>query len=466
MDDDIRSRFRGVRSRSEAPSERSVRPMVRPRPQPAQPAPINQPTPSNKPQSPSRPKVAPKTRRKSKGRAKKFFLVIFVLLLLSGGAAGAYVFMENRKKAQSGEESSQTTQPETEPKTPQPTGTIRLVATGDFAAYDSINTNAKTGSTYNYAPMMSGIKPFLSESDISICGQASLGAGTQFGISGYPDFNAPTEWSKAMQETGCRVINLASNNTNDKGQAAIDAAVKYWDSQKDVLAVSGANNSAEKQKTIRYFSIKQVKFAFLSYVVNSDKPLQKPYGVNVYSDTLAKSQITEARKNAQFVIVGMSWGKEDSAAITPEQSRIAGVLASVDADLVIGNGTHTVQTAKVFEGKEGHQSLVFFSLGNFINSQLPIENLVGGLAAIDIDVATQNIKDPSVLPVYMHYEWTAAQKAAGELTARKNFKLLPLDKATSDLARSLNGTTVKAQTDRIKAIYKGSPIKVITSAEF
>jgi hypothetical protein len=67
----------------------------------------------------------------------------------------------------------------------------------------------------------------------------------------------------------------------------------------------------------------------------------------------------------------------------------------------------------------------------------------------------------------MHYEWTPAQKAAGTVNARTNFKLFPLDQATEALAKSQNGTTVADQTSRITSlITQFVPIKVITSTEF
>jgi poly-gamma-glutamate synthesis protein (capsule biosynthesis protein) len=166
------------------------------------------------------------------------------------------------------------------------------------------------------------------------------------------------------------------------------------------------------------------------------------------------------------VLVSITWGNEDQQSVSGEEEQIAQELADAGADVVFGNGPHVLQSAKILDGNEGHQTLVWFSLGNFLNSQLPVSNLIGGMAVMDFDIATGNIKDPKLMPVYMHYEWTAAQKAAGTVNARTNFKLYPLDQAAEALAKSQNGTTVDAQMQRVTELMTANaPIKVIKSTD-
>ena len=217
---------------------------------------------------------------------------------------------------------------------------------------------------------------------------------------------------------------------------------------------------------MRYFTVKQVKFAYVSYTTSSQKPAGQPFSINMYNADTAKKQLAEARKQAEFVIVAMNWGKEDSADVQPEQESIAQELVTAGADLVIGNGPHLVQPVKILNGEGGRQGLVWFSLGNAVNSQLPTDNLFGGIAVVTIDVATQNMTDPGFMPTYMHYEWTQAEKSGGKLDARKNLGWYPLDTSKDLLAKSLNNTTVEAQTDRLKAIVtKFVPVKILKSTD-
>ncbi len=458
MDDDIRDRFRGI-----SRGARDNAPMYQPRPSVPQSHVEASTTPKPEPPKP-KPAKPPKAKKHRRKRSKKVKLLIFlfVILLIAGGAGYALYLRKYANRPAQQTETPQVTKTE-EPKL---TGTIRFVAVGDSWAFESINNAAKQpDGSYDYAPMMSAFKPFFDKSDIRLCNQTTSGGGGD--ISGYPSFNAPLAWSSGFAGAGCNLINLASDHMNDKGQPAIDATRTTWDAAQNMLAIAGANRSAEEQSKITYFSVKGLKFAYLAYTTNTLNKQVTPFGVNLYSDELASKQIAEARKNAKMVIVSMHWGVEDGLDINADQDRIAQFLATQNVDAVVGSGPRVLQPAKLLTGTDGHQTLVWFSLGNFLNSQLPINNLIGGMAVMDIDAATLKIKTPKLIPVYMHYEWTAAQKAAGNVNARHDFKLFPLDLAAEPLAKSLNGTTVEAQTTRVTGIVNTfTPIQVIKSTEF
>ncbi len=495
MDDDIRDRFRGASRRDPTPTSygRQARPA---RPSASQSNSRQDPveksawpsilaedakkssqlsrTPpsdrSNKRAKKNKRKFFKRNKKRLKKSKKKIILMAFLLivLLLAGGMY--FIFLKGKKSDKKFEQSLKSTNDTSAVETPKPTGTIRFIAVGDSMAFDSINSAAKQpDGTHNYLPMMSGFKPFFDKSDIRLCNETTPGGGDKDGlaISAYPTFNAPTEWSSGFAGLGCNLIDLASKNINDKGQPAIDSTLKVWDKTEKILAVAGANKSAEDQAKIRYFTVKGIKFAYLAYTTRSLNTQLTPYGLNIYSDDLATKQIADAHKNSQLVIVSINWGTEDSNDINPDQEHIAKLLASQNADVVLGSGPNVLQPAKIIDGKDGHQTLVWFSLGNFLGSQLPLNNLIGGMAIMDFDVATQKIQDPKILPVYMHYEWTAAQKASNQVNARHDFMLWPLDLATDALAKSQNNTTVEAQTSRVNGIItKFIPIKVIKSTEF
>lgn len=486
MGDDIRDRFKGGRTDYSGPIRPSFQPLPKPvapqqfqppspRPVPqqqrnpvnlfgAQTAPQRPPT-SPQPQAATRPVAPTKPQRRKKKQGKKAWIFgLTALLIVAGIGGGGYFYKTKQSKATP--VASESAPIAGQEVAPRPTGTIKMLVTGDFSAYDTVNNSAKTGSGFNYSPMLAPMKPFFDKYDLRFCNQATLGGGISLGISGFPIFNAPTEWSKGLEDLGCNLINMGTNHTNDKGQEAINAAVAYYDDRKNVLAIAGANRSAEEQAKVRYFTHKEVKFAFVSYTTSSAKPPGQAFSINLYNAETAKKQLAEARKEAQFVIVSMNWGKEDSGDVQPEQETIAQELVTAGADLVIGNGSHIVQPVKILEGVGGRQGLVWFSLGNAVNSQLPNDNLFGGVGVVNIDIATQNMTNPGFLPTYMHYEWTPEQKRKPDLNARTNLGWYPLDAAKDVLAKSQNGTTIEAQTERLKAIItKFAPIKILKSTD-
>lgn len=479
---DIQNRYRGYRGRDNSLS----RPRPHARPKPA--APRNQQNSQSTPQTHTDPlqyavsektsNFQPPPKASSKKRSKKPLLIILVVLLVITIAGGAYWWfvMKNDSKSNSYSLGDGERNPpgeiilngEKDEETLPAGGTLRLVATGDMIAHDTVNDNArKADGTYDYLQLMDKMKPFFTSADIRFCNQATPAGGEEFGISGYPVFNAPVAFARGIEAVGCNVINIGTNHTNDKGQPLIDATAAAWDDREGVLAVAGANRTVSEQSRVRYFTVKGVKFAFVTYTTYSNSPPANNFGINMYNDTLAKTQLTEARKNAEYVIASMRWGTEYSPEVNAQQDEIAQKLADFGADVVFGHGPHVLEPVKKLKSVDERDVYVWYSLGNFLNTQLETEALIGGFAVMDIDIASKKVTKVAFMPTYMHYDWTAQEKAAGNLLARKNLEMVPLDKAGDLLAKSLLGTTVEAQTERIKNVLnKYTEVPIITSTEY
>lgn len=496
MDSDLRNRFRGM-NRPAVPPQRPIRPapVVRPpvtvAPPPRRPSaqPLQKPHMPNKADrlgyaaaGPPKPGFSPAGKQK-KGRKKfgkkKLIIISLVLILLAGGGGGyalkrkqdsdnAYRLGQGEKTPPPGDGVPNGTL-ETERARQALEGTIRLVATGDMIAHDSVNANAKKADgSYDYLPLMEKMKPYFDKADIRFCNQATPAGGESFGITGYPVFNAPLAFPRGIEAVGCNVINIGTNHTNDKGQGLIDATVAAWDNREGILAVAGANRSLGEQNQSHIFTVKGMKVAFISYTTYTNNTTITPFGINMYSDALATAQVAEARKNSDFVIVSMRWGTEYSPDINGTQEAIAQTLTNLGADVILGHGPHVIEPVKKLKSADGNrESTVWYSLGNFLNTQIETEALIGGFAVMDIDAATKKVTKTSFMPTYMHYEWTAAEKRANNLLARKNLAMVPLDQAAELMAKSQMGSNVAAQTARITAILnKYTPVTIITSAEF
>lgn len=331
--------------------------------------------------------------------------------------------------------------------------TIHVSAMGDMLAHDSINANAKTANGYDYAPFFTNIRPSYSTSDVVFCNQEGLSAGEAYGISGYPSFNAPTQFSAGLQSgAGCNVINLANNHMGDKGVAATNATLDVWAALKP-LALSGANKSATDQNKINFVTVKGIKIGFVSFADFNNNTATPAYSVNIYHDVaLVRRLIAEARKDADVVMVSMHWGTEDSVTVNADQQAQVELLGSLGVDVVIGTGPHVLQKVQTVSRPDGGKMVVWYSLGNMLSTQLNINQLVSGIAGFDIVKAKDGsvtIKNLSFTPTYMHYEWTASQQANNDLLARKNAKLYLLSNAAEPLARSLFATTVSQQRQYI-----------------
>lgn len=406
----------------------------------------------------------PESHLQKKRMNKRLFFIVLVVLVLGGIGYGVYWYL-NRPTKHAATVTQNENDNETAPADPT---RVRIIATGDFIPHDAINAAAKqSDGSYVYYPMMANMQKYFDKADVRFCNQAVLGAGDPYRISGYPVFNSPTSFASDMAKLGCNVINTGTNHSSDKGQKAIDASISVWDDLPDILAVAGANRSAAEQKAIHYFEVKGIKFAFLSYTSYSNTPPPNSFSINTFDAKLMEQQIGEARAHADIVMVSARWGTEYSQGINTYQGDWAQRIADWGADVILGHGPHFLEPVKQLDTQDGREAIVWFSLGNFINAQLEVEALFNGIAIMDVDIASKKLTNVSYLPIYMHYTWTAAEKKAGDLLARKNFSMYPLDEAAEHLSESLLDTTVEQQTDRITSLLnKYTKVKILSSKEF
>lgn len=399
---------------------------------------------------------------------RRRLLILVIAVVIASGVGGFFFVKSSQNKVI-------TQQPLAEPVVEQKTESpppkleasrVRLIATGDMLPHDTVNQQAKTAESYNYRPFFSEVEKYFQAADVRFCNQEVPSAGTSLGISGYPTFNAPEQFARDLSAVGCNVISLANNHINDKGQAGIDKTLAVWSELKP-LAVAGANRNATEQQTVRYFTVKGVTFAFVAYAEYSNNRSTTSYGINILNEQLVNTQLTEARKKADIVLVGVHWGVEYSPGISDVQERWANTFSKLGADLVFGTGPHVLEPVKRLPKAGGGETVVWYSLGNFLSTQLDIESLVGGFAIIDIDPTTKKISKIGFFPTYMHYEWTAEEKTREDLLKRKNLKIYPLNLAEEPLKRSQNNTTVAAQRGRVSDLLNiYTPVTIVNSDQY
>lgn len=393
------------------------------------------------------------------------------MLVLCMLAAGAAMYVRSNqsnpvKTVKTVQKAASPTQKQPTTQAVQPPATIRFIATGDMLPHDAVNQAAKTASGYDYLPLFSNVQAYMTAGDMAYCNQESPSDPNK-SVAGYPAFNAPVSFATDLSKVGCNIINLANNHANDKGQSGINATRGVWDGIQ-TLAVAGTARSVTEQNKVATFTVKGVSFAFLSYAQCSNSAGVSSYGLNILTKSLADAQIAAARAaHVDMIIVGMHACNENRSTPDAWQDQWAQYFADNGVDMVVGTGPHWLQPVKRIAKAGGGTTVVWFSLGNMLSTQLDIRGLIGCVAVMDVEVATKSVTSLGCLPTYMHYEWTAAQKAAGDLLARHNLALYPLDQAAEALSRSQNNTTVSAQTEYVtKLLNTDTPVTIYTSKTF
>ncbi|MDR2639633.1 MAG: CapA family protein, partial [Helicobacteraceae bacterium] len=305
--------------------------------------------------------------------------------------------------------------------------TITLIAVGDNLIHAQLIKAAKTKNGYDFAPFYEQVAPIVKSADIAFINQETLISGKAFGYSGYPAFNGPSEVGEAIYNIGFNAINHATNHAMDKGKKALLATIAFWKKKPKAIMI-GAYESREERKTPKILEIDGAKFGFLAYTygLNGIKlPKDSPYLVSLIDTAVMAQEIDNLRPKCDYLIVSMHWGDEYKHTPNKTQERLARFLADRGVDLVIGHHPHVLQGARWIDRKDGNQTLVYFSLGNFISAQNKTPRTLGGMARVVLSKkgAALAVKEAKLSGLVTHYE-----------KGLTGFKVYPLESYTKELA--------------------------------
>ncbi len=257
-----------------------------------------------------------------------------------------------------------------------------LIMVGDSLIHNTVYNDAKMpDGSYDFKPMLENIKPIVKEYDLAYYNQETVLGGTSLGLSSYPRFNSPQEVGDAFIDTGFNVVSLATNHTMDRGEEGILSSVEYWKNKKDIVT-AGSYSSFEERDKPHIFEKNGIKYAFLSYTTwtnGLNTPTGKEYLNNVYSDELAAADIARVKDEADVILVAMHWGTEYSNGINEDQTRIANYLSNLGVDIIIGAHPHVIEPVEYI-----NDTLVIYSLGNFISDQDTNDKLTGLMMSVNI----------------------------------------------------------------------------------
>ena len=338
---------------------------------------------------------------------------------------------------------------------------ISFAAAGDNLIHESVYKTAKTNAAalastggptvdYYFKEMYSeNIRQIISSADLAFVNQEAPIVPDR-PAAGYPAFNTPTEAGDTLIEIGFDIVNLANNHMLDMdGQCeGLRSTIEYWNS-KDIMTV-GAYESDEDYNTVRIMECKGKRIAVLSYTygTNGNKLNSKSSGLVVpyINDSDIIEQVSNASKYADAVVVSMHWGDENKFAVNSEQKRLATLLSKYGADVVIGHHSHTLQPMEWVTNELGEKTLVIYSLGNLISSQIEAYKLVGGIATFELVFSPEgelSVENALLTPTVTHYLSDANKLDSQGLATRYDVSVGLMEDYTSDMCES-HGTQISA----------------------
>ena len=375
-----------------------------------------------------------------KRKVKKMPVFVFLIIIIGIILSVVYLIKPDsdvEKKESKGKKSNNEVSKKVETKK------MSLVAVGDCLIHGAVYIDARVGNnSYDFSGMIENIKPLISDYDLKYYNQETIIGGKALGVSHYPRFNSPEEIGDNMVDLGFNLVSLANNHSLDKDEKGILNSNEYWKSKNVITA--GTYSSWEERNDIKVYEQNGIKYAFLAYTTTTNglsMPKGKEYLLNVYSEKQAKEDIDKIKDKVDVIIVSMHWGEEYVFDPTEGEKEIAKYLYSLGVNLIIGSHPHVVQPVGYV-----NDTLVIYSLGNFLSGQRPmgIDKTIGLMVGMDIVVNDSKVTFENVNKNLIYtYSTTSDTKYKLYAFSQLNDSILPNYKSLEEKYMNIVNSEVK-----------------------
>lgn len=314
--------------------------------------------------------------------------------------------------------------------------TVSLAVVGDIMVHDYQYNEAYDPATgkYDFMHNFQDVKKYFAGNDLVIGNLELTFGGSDRPYSSYPCFNTPDSFLDAVKDAGFNLLTTANNHCMDTGQAGLVRTLDKLDEAG--IEHFGTYRSQEERNTILYKEVNGIRFAFLSYTYGTNGiPVPQNYLVNLIDSDTMVSDIKEARKNADVVVVMPHMGNEYETYPRDVFVEWADLMFDAGADVVLASHPHVLQKMEyrsLDHGDGPHDGFIIYSLGNFLSSQTtPPRN-----ASIVLHLTVEQIADeaPSVKEVSFVPIWTQFRNAQNqdEFVVRSVYERLSLSQSEKD----------------------------------
>lgn len=293
--------------------------------------------------------------------------------------------------------------------------TVELVAVGDNLIHEGLyKTGMNDSGEWNYDHVYENVRDEIEAADLAIINQETIFINDRSKISAYPRFGSPPEIGDSLVRTGFDVVLHASNHTVDKGAEGVWDTLNFWKEKHPEITVLGINDSAEAQEEIDVVECKGIRFAMLNYTYGLNGlpvPAEEPYLVNLLDKEKMTRDIAKAKELADLVLVFLHVGNEYVYEPSEQSKQWVDFLLEQGVDIAINAHPHVLEPYTMLTGEDGHEMLVYYSVGNFVSTQDRIPRLLGGMARITIEMHVHEdgkdfrIKDYTLEPLVAHWNY-------------------------------------------------------------
>lgn len=209
---------------------------------------------------------------------------------------------------------------------------------------------------------LEAMKPFIDSADYTIVNfecPVVVGDSAKPIKKNGPRLKTSPNAIEALQYAGFDCVTLANNHFRDFGNEGCDTTIKLL-KEANIDYVGGGHNLAEAQQVL-YKQLGNKRLAVVNFCENEFSIATEKHAGSAPLDTVDNyNQITEARKNADFVLVIVHGGHEHYQLPSPRMKKLYRHFVTLGADAVVNHHQHCYSGYEYFNGKP-----IVYGLGNF-----------------------------------------------------------------------------------------------------
>lgn len=224
--------------------------------------------------------------------------------------------------------------------------------------------------------------------------------------TGYPLFNYPDILGKALKESGIDIVSTANNHALDRASIGVDRTLQALENANVASVGTRRKNALSSWVTMK--TVKGIKVAFIActehtngiednyhQVLHCYGKKDKPYILNT---------IQQLKNETDAIIVLPHWGEEYETSPNQRQIHFAHQVLEAGALAVIGSHPHVLQPLQKYMTTDGRETLIMYSLGNFISYQASPKKRTAIILLLGLTKTTQGtlINGVSFVPIYTY----------------------------------------------------------------
>lgn len=238
------------------------------------------------------------------------------------------------------------------------TNKINIFISGDFAPNLRVS---KLIFNREYEKLFNDILPIIQNSDLAITNLEVplIDKGIPIDKTG-PNLKASPLSIGALKFAGFNLVTLANNHIMDYGEDGLTTTIKAC--LDNDIEVIGAGKDYNHASEIKYKVLSGKRISFINITENEWSTTQGDYpGANPLDIINQYYQISEAKRNSDYLILIIHGGHEHYDLPSPLMKKLYRFFIDLGADAVIGHHTHCFSGFEFYNDKP-----IVYGLGNFI----------------------------------------------------------------------------------------------------